>query len=419
MVGKSMLEVRFGPLARLARCLGWDNPAFFASPGLARLTIMVMDAWTFIPFMMIMLLAGLQSLRSRGPGGGSRRWRQPVAGLLEGHIPAHAAGRVTVIVIRVIFKLKLADIIINVTAGGPGGATDSVTSFIYREYRDRSNVGYGTLLAMVYLVLIIVFVTLLLELFNRLLRKSHGLDANERETLPPSRAGFWRVARRHLWRADRSGRSFASFPIYWTITTSFKTAPDVTQGQLIPFVDFSPDWRGWRSLGLSPDTIGEISTRPPGVPQALLEQRHRRAQRLGAGGHPRLARGLRAHPLQLQVRLDAQQGHLLLLPQPAHPAAGRARAAVPGALQGARAAGHARRHHHGLHPDGAADRHLDHARPVQRHPDRARGGGPGRWPLDLGRVPADRAADRPAGHGRRLHPSAWSFAGTSTSLPRS
>ena len=50
------------------------------------------------------------------------------------------------------------------------------------------------------------------------------------------------------------------FPIYWTVTTSFKTARDVTQGRLIPFVDFQPDWRGWRSLGLSPDTIGEIST---------------------------------------------------------------------------------------------------------------------------------------------------------------
>ena len=37
-----------------------------------------------------------------------------------------------------------------------------MTSFIYREYRDRSNVGYGTLLAMVYLVLIVVSVTALL-----------------------------------------------------------------------------------------------------------------------------------------------------------------------------------------------------------------------------------------------------------------
>lgn len=50
------------------------------------------------------------------------------------------------------------------------------------------------------------------------------------------------------------------FPIYWTVTTSFKTAVNVTQGQLIPFVDFTPDWKGWRSLGLSPDTIFEQST---------------------------------------------------------------------------------------------------------------------------------------------------------------
>ena len=50
------------------------------------------------------------------------------------------------------------------------------------------------------------------------------------------------------------------FPIYWTLTTSFKAAPDVMQGNLIPFVDFQPDWRGWRSLGLSPDTIFEVST---------------------------------------------------------------------------------------------------------------------------------------------------------------
>jgi len=50
------------------------------------------------------------------------------------------------------------------------------------------------------------------------------------------------------------------FPIYWTITTSFKAAPNVMQGQLIPFVDFEPQWLGWKSLGLSPDTIGSAST---------------------------------------------------------------------------------------------------------------------------------------------------------------
>ena len=50
------------------------------------------------------------------------------------------------------------------------------------------------------------------------------------------------------------------FPIYWTITTSFKLAPDVMQGNMIPFVDFEPKWRGWKSLGLSPDSIFTEST---------------------------------------------------------------------------------------------------------------------------------------------------------------
>src|SRR5262245_42231599 len=50
------------------------------------------------------------------------------------------------------------------------------------------------------------------------------------------------------------------FPIFWTITTSFKTAPDVMKGNLIPWLDFLPAWRGWQSLGLSPDTIGQVST---------------------------------------------------------------------------------------------------------------------------------------------------------------
>ncbi|MDP1729584.1 MAG: carbohydrate ABC transporter permease [Devosia sp.] len=50
------------------------------------------------------------------------------------------------------------------------------------------------------------------------------------------------------------------FPVYWTITTSMKVAKDVQLGHLIPFVDFQPNWLGWRSLGLSPDTLGNIST---------------------------------------------------------------------------------------------------------------------------------------------------------------
>ena len=77
MIGKSMLEFRFGPVSPAGtRALGWEQPAFFASPGTrASITMMVLDAWIFIPFMMIMLLAGLQAPAQRGGRGRSRGWR--------------------------------------------------------------------------------------------------------------------------------------------------------------------------------------------------------------------------------------------------------------------------------------------------------------------------------------------------------
>lgn len=50
------------------------------------------------------------------------------------------------------------------------------------------------------------------------------------------------------------------FPIFWTLTTAFKTAPDVMKGNIVPWLDFSPSWLGWRALGLSPDTLLEPSS---------------------------------------------------------------------------------------------------------------------------------------------------------------
>ena len=172
MIGKSLMEYRFGPVAKLARFLGWDNPAFFTSPWIAKISIAVMDAWVWIPFIMIMLLAGLQALPKElseaAKVDGATKWQS----FWQITFPLMLPVSVTAIVLRIIFQLKLADIVINVTSGGPGGATDTVSSFIFREYRDRSNVGYGTMLAEFYLVIIIIFITLLLNFANRWMKKT-------------------------------------------------------------------------------------------------------------------------------------------------------------------------------------------------------------------------------------------------------
>jgi len=171
MIGKSLFEYRFGPVTDLARFLGWQTPAFFAYPWTARMGIEVMDAWVSIPFMMILLLAGLQALPREVHEAAKVDGATPWQSFWHVTFPLMLPVSVTALLIRIIFKLKLADLVINVTSGGPGGATDTVSSYVYRVYSDRSNVGYGTALAMFYLVLIVVLLTLLLRLTNRWLRR--------------------------------------------------------------------------------------------------------------------------------------------------------------------------------------------------------------------------------------------------------
>ena len=171
MIGKSLMEFRFGPLAAFMRHIGWDNPAFFATPWTARFWIMALDAWVWIPFMIILLLAGLQAMpkdiQEAARVDGATGWRS----FWNITFPLMLPVSITTIILRIIFQLKLADIVINTTLGGPGGATDTISSFIFREYRDRSNVGYGTMVAEVYLIIIIVFITILLNLVGRFMRR--------------------------------------------------------------------------------------------------------------------------------------------------------------------------------------------------------------------------------------------------------
>ncbi|MEO0380489.1 MAG: carbohydrate ABC transporter permease [Pseudomonadota bacterium] len=70
----------------------------------------------------------------------------------------------------------------------------------------------------------------------------------------------WWASRIAIYAALITWAIVCLFPIFWTITTSFKLAPDVMKGNLIPWVDFTPRWKGWESIGISPRLIGEVST---------------------------------------------------------------------------------------------------------------------------------------------------------------
>ena len=170
MVGRSILDANRGVVPKLLASVGIDRVSFFDQPIPAFLGIVAMDSWIAVPFMMVMLLAGLQALPNEvfeaaqidGASGWKRFW--------DITFPLMLPVSLTAVVLRVIFEFKLVDVVRVVTAGGPGGATDTLSLYIYREGVESGNVGYATAMAMVFLVVVLVSVTALLIFAGRRVR---------------------------------------------------------------------------------------------------------------------------------------------------------------------------------------------------------------------------------------------------------
>jgi len=167
IIGKTLLNSQYGPIVPVLEWVGFHDVSFYDDPWTARLNIMIMDAWYSIPFMMVLLLAGLQGI----PGevlesariDGASAWQTFRHMIFPLMLPIS----LTAIILRVIFELKLIDVVRVVTGGGPGSATDTVSLFVYREGIEKTNVGYATALSQFYLLVIIVTLTIVLWLANK------------------------------------------------------------------------------------------------------------------------------------------------------------------------------------------------------------------------------------------------------------
>jgi multiple sugar transport system permease protein len=170
MVGRSILDANRGVVPKLLASIGIERVSFFDQPVPAFLGIVAMDSWISIPFMMVLLLAGLQALpievfeaaQIDGASGWKRFWDMT--------FPLMLPVSLTAIILRVIFEFKLIDVVRVVTAGGPGGATDTLSLYIYREGVESGNVGYATAMSMVFLIVVLVSVTALLVFASRRIR---------------------------------------------------------------------------------------------------------------------------------------------------------------------------------------------------------------------------------------------------------
>jgi multiple sugar transport system permease protein len=140
----------------------------FFGPGLALLTIVAIDVWQWTPFMLLLLLAGLESLP-----------RQPFeAAKVDGASAWLTFRRVTLpmlrpviavaVLIRALDAFKVFEYVFATTRGGPGTATETIQYQIYRTGFQFFRLGEAAAMAFVLVALVLTIVVLL---YRRLARE--------------------------------------------------------------------------------------------------------------------------------------------------------------------------------------------------------------------------------------------------------
>lgn len=148
---------------------------WLGNPALAMVAVVIADVWKTTPFISILLLAGLQSIPED----------LYEAHSLEGATAWQSFWRITVpllmpqILIAVLFRFAQAfgifDLIAVMTGGGPGGATEVVSLYIYSTVMRYLDFGYGAALVVVTFSLLVLAVAIASFLLNRSRKRTSGL----------------------------------------------------------------------------------------------------------------------------------------------------------------------------------------------------------------------------------------------------
>ena len=119
-----------GMFAHIAKALGMQPFDFFAQMPLGSIILIV--AWSWLPFATLILLTALQSLDSEQMEAAEMDGAGPVSRFIHLTLPHMARAITVVILIQTIFLLGVYAEILVTTNGGPGYASTNLPFLIYR-----------------------------------------------------------------------------------------------------------------------------------------------------------------------------------------------------------------------------------------------------------------------------------------------
>lgn len=136
-------------------------------PNLALFSIVLIDVWQWTPFMLLLLLAGLESLPEEpfeaARVDGAVGWTM----VRYITIPIMRPIILAAVIIRMLDAFKVYEYIYAITRGGPGEATESMQYFIYRTGFIYFRAGEAAAMSFVLIIVITLMVAILFTVLRR------------------------------------------------------------------------------------------------------------------------------------------------------------------------------------------------------------------------------------------------------------
>lgn len=173
LMWRLILNETYGPVNYLLGLAGLPQPAWGSQGGAALAALLIADIWEWTPFVVLLLLAGLQSLpqevNEAAYVDGAGRWQA----FLHITLPLLRPFIFLALFLRMVDAWKAFDLVATLTGGGPGNLTESLGYYTWK-------IGFGVsgernlaaAISLVQLVVIIVLGQLLLRQLSRVSRDS-------------------------------------------------------------------------------------------------------------------------------------------------------------------------------------------------------------------------------------------------------
>lgn len=167
LIWKLMMSSNFGIVNEMLMRIGILSNAsdilWLADSRWSLIACCIADIWLTTPFMMLMILAGLQGLDSSMVEAARMDGANKLQEIFYIKVPGIKPVLLTALSVRIIDAAKTFDIIWAMTEGGPNSSSETISIVIYKTLVKYNNTGYASAMAVIFIIVLVVFTLIFMQ----------------------------------------------------------------------------------------------------------------------------------------------------------------------------------------------------------------------------------------------------------------